>query len=206
MTLEITIRNMAGSVKKMFFIMVPSPNTPNILPSPTMEQFHATSSTTVMDMTASSIVGLIALFLFTIFLVLIIIILVRFRRREQEQKNIVKDEYRRVPLISVDPSLPRNICCHSLDSSSTFCSCQRNTQGLSMKTFGQDTQQDNSQGCTRSDTILSLASPSSVDTDMLSSLGVRMKEFPDPLAGWEDLEPELQARRRSSHAEDVFMR
>ena len=91
MTLEITIRNMAGSVKKMFFIMVPSPNTPNILPSPTMEQFQATSSTTVMDMTASSIVGLIALFLFTnIFLVLIIIILVRFRRREQEQKNIVK--------------------------------------------------------------------------------------------------------------------
>ena len=41
---------------------------------------------------------------------------------------------------------------------------------------------------------------------MLSSLGVRMKEFPDPLAGWEDLEPELQARRRSSHAEDLFMR
>ena len=57
-----------------------------------------------------------------------------------------------------------------------------------------------------SDTILSLASPSSVDTDMLSSLGVRMKEFPDPLAGWEDLEPELQARRRASHAEDLFMR
>ena len=90
MTLEITIRNMAGSVKKMFFIMVPSPNTPNILPSPTMEQFQATSSTTVMDMTASSIVGLIALFLFTIFLVLIIIILLRFRRREQEQKDIAK--------------------------------------------------------------------------------------------------------------------
>ena len=90
MTLEITIRNMAGSVKKMFIIMVPSPTTPNILPSPTMEQFQATSSTTVMDMTASSIVGLIALFLFTIFLVLIIIILLRFRRREQEQKNIVK--------------------------------------------------------------------------------------------------------------------
>ena len=57
-----------------------------------------------------------------------------------------------------------------------------------------------------SDTILSLASPSSVDTDMLSSLGVRMKEFPDPLAGWEDLEPELQARRRSSHADNVFLR
>ena len=90
MTLEITIRNMAGSVKKMFFIVVNSPTTQNILPSPTMEQFHATSSTTVMDMTASSIVGLIALFLFTIFFVLIIIILVRFRRREQEQKNIVK--------------------------------------------------------------------------------------------------------------------
>ena len=165
MTLEITIRNMAGSVKKMFFIMVPSPNTPNILPSPTMEQFQATSSTTVMDMTATSIVGLIALFLFTIFLVLIIIILLRFRRKEQEQKTIVKgwsknincshilchlDEYRRVPLISVDPSLPRNICCHSLDSSCKTCSCQRNIQGISMKTFGQDTQQDNTQGCRRS--------------------------------------------------------
>ena len=91
MTLEITIRNMAGSVKKMFSILVPSPTTPNILPSPTMEQFQATSSTTGMDMTASSIVGLIALLLFTIFLVLIIIIiLVRFRRREQEQKDIDK--------------------------------------------------------------------------------------------------------------------
>ena len=54
-----------------------------------------------------------------------------------------------------------------------------------------------------SETVLSLAPPSSVDTDMLSSLGVRMKEFPDPLAGWEDLEPELQARRRASHAQDL---
>ena len=46
-----------------------------------------------------------------------------------------------------------------------------------------------------SDTTASLASPSSVDTDMLSSLGVRMQEFPDPLADWEELEPGLQARR-----------
>ena len=90
-TLEITIRNMAGSVNKMFSIMVPSTTLPNILPFPTMEQFQATSSTTVMDMTASSIVGLLALFLFSIFLILIIsIILLRFRRREQEQKDIDK--------------------------------------------------------------------------------------------------------------------
>ena len=89
--LEIIIRNMAGSVNKMFSIMVPSPTTPNILLSPTMEQFQATSSTTGMDMTASSIVGLISLFLFTIFLVMIIIIiLLRFRRKEQEQKDIDK--------------------------------------------------------------------------------------------------------------------
>ena len=55
------------------------------------------------------------------------------------------------------------------------------------------------------ETLASLASPSSVDTDMLSSLGVRMKEFPDPLADWEDLEPELEARR-SLHVDNYVIR
>ena len=59
-----------------------------------------------------------------------------------------------------------------------------------------------------SDTNASLASPSSVDTDMLSSLGVRMQEFPDPLADWEELEPGLQARRagQPDHAPSVTVR
>lgn len=43
--------------------------------------------------------------------------------------------------------------------------------------------------------IILPSSPSSDGTDDLSTLGIRMKEFPDPLASWEDLEPELNSRR-----------
>ena len=86
--LGISIRNMAGSVEKIFSIMVPSPTTPYMAPFPTMEQLHITSpSTTIMDMTAGSMAGLIALLLFSIFLILITIILVRYRRTGQEHKD-----------------------------------------------------------------------------------------------------------------------
>ena len=86
--LGISIRNMAGSVEKIFSIMVPSPTTPYMALFPTMKQLHITTpSTTIMDMTAGSMAGLIALFLFTIFLILITIILVRYRRTGQEHKD-----------------------------------------------------------------------------------------------------------------------
>ena len=45
------------------------------------------------------------------------------------------------------------------------------------------------------ETLCSLASPSSMASDQLSCLGVRLKEFPDPLAGWEELEPGIDQRR-----------
>merc|ERR1719186_2335612 len=106
-----------------------------------MKQLHiTTTSTTIMDMTAGSMAGLIALLLFTIFLILITIILVRYRRTGQEHKDRDSDEYRTVPLISVDPSLPRHVCCDSLSSPSKSCSCHRSIQGLSMKKFGKDEQ------------------------------------------------------------------
>ena len=53
-------------------------------------------------------------------------------------------------------------------------------------------------------TVGSLASPSSVDTDHLSCLGVRLREWPDPLADWEDLEPELDTARRSLCLDNSF--
>ena len=45
------------------------------------------------------------------------------------------------------------------------------------------------------ETLCSLASPSSLASDQLSSLGVRLREFPDPLADWEELEPGMERRR-----------
>ena len=92
-TLEITIRNMAGSVQKILSIMIPVTTTPYVLPFHTMEQFQATSSTTGIDMSNSFIVGILALLSFTVFMVLTTIMLVRYTRRGRESKDIDTGEY-----------------------------------------------------------------------------------------------------------------
>ena len=53
------------------------------------------------------------------------------------------------------------------------------------------------------ETLCSLASPSSLASDQLSSLGVRLREFPDPLADWEELEPGMERRRRMGYIDLV---
>ena len=85
-TLRITIRNMAGTTEKIFFLMYPSPTTPSMVP--TMEQVHVTTaSTSTIDITRVSVVFLLALILFTIFMILTTILVVRHRRCGQELKE-----------------------------------------------------------------------------------------------------------------------
>ena len=86
-TMEITVKNEAGLVKKTILIFLPPPASPDILPSPTMEQFQASSSSS-LDMSQGYIIALISLIIFTILLIFITIMLVRFRRREEENKDI----------------------------------------------------------------------------------------------------------------------
>lgn len=77
-----------------------------------------------LDMTAVSIVGLIALIIFTCFLVTVTIIVVRHRRREGDgAKNTTGDleQYRRVPLIPLDTGA--TLCCDTAASSTKSCSC-----------------------------------------------------------------------------------
>ena len=77
-------------------------------------------------MTAVSIVGLIALVIFTCFLVTVTIIVVRHRRREGGgAKNTGTqgdlEQYRRVPLIPLDSGAA--LCCDTAASSTKSCSC-----------------------------------------------------------------------------------
>lgn len=75
-------------------------------------------------MTAVTIVGLIALIIFTCFLVTVTIIVVRHRRREGDgAKNKAGDleQYRRVPLIPLDSEA--TLCCDTAASSAKSCSC-----------------------------------------------------------------------------------
>ena len=75
-------------------------------------------------MTAVSIVGLIALIIFTCFLVTITIIVVRHRRREGSggrDKAGELEQYRRVPLIPLDHGA--SLCCDTAASSTKSCSC-----------------------------------------------------------------------------------
>ena len=79
-------------------------------------------------MTAVSIVGLIALIIFTLFLILVTLVVVRFRTKEHRDKDKPEGEleqYRRVPLIPLEAG--SQVCC---DSTST------RYQGLTMNTFG----------------------------------------------------------------------
>ena len=75
-------------------------------------------------MRAVSLVGLIALIIFTVILILITIVVVRFRSKDSRDKNkdgnAVLEEYRRVPLIPLDGA---NLCCDSANSSTKSCSC-----------------------------------------------------------------------------------
>ena len=81
-TLEINIRNMAGSAQKVFSIMIPIQTIPRGATFSTMELYV----TTPMRI-AVSIVCPLALLLFTIILVLITVILVRCRRRGHGQSR-----------------------------------------------------------------------------------------------------------------------
>ena len=78
-------------------------------------------------MTAVSIVGLIALIIFTLFLILVTLVVVRFRTKEHRDKDKPEGEleqYRRVPLIPLEAG--SQVCS---DSTSRY-------QGLTMNTFG----------------------------------------------------------------------
>lgn len=199
-TIWFHVENSVGFLDKMFIVELPAATSAT---SDELQQHNIyDSNSDSLDMTAVSIVGLICLVIFTLLLIIITIIVVRMRNRDGRLKqDKVLEEYRRVPLI---PEGANNICCDSGNSSSKSCSCYTRYQGLSMNTFGKNCEKsDTDYIYPRSDTIPSLTSPSSVDTDQLSSLGVRLKEFPDPLADWDDLEPGLQ-QRRSLHISDSF--
>ena len=89
----------------------------------TSHQFHVSdSSNESLDMTAVSIVGLIALIIFTLFLITITIIVVRFRNKDDrhKDKNDDLEQYRRVPLIPLEGG---NLCCDTAASSTKSCSC-----------------------------------------------------------------------------------
>ena len=92
-TLEITIRNMVGLDKKIITIIVPSPAATTQLPFLTKEQFQASYSTTTITMTTGSILGFLALLLFSIILVLVTIILVRFTRNINDHKVRASGEF-----------------------------------------------------------------------------------------------------------------
>merc|ERR1719270_3211205 len=100
-----------------------------------MNPAHITDTNdTRLDMTAVSVVGLIALIIVTI-------IVVRFRNKEDSHKDKGNDleQYRRVPLIPLDGV---NLCCDTAASSTKSCSCYSRYQGLSMNTFGKNCEND----------------------------------------------------------------
>ena len=74
-------------------------------------------------MTAVSIVGLIALTVFTIFLVFVTLVVVKYRNKEHRDKDKPQsdlEQYRRVPLIPLEP----HVCADSgSGSSQRSCSC-----------------------------------------------------------------------------------
>merc|ERR1719270_2016743 len=121
----------------MFIVNLPPPAEANS-DEYTSHQFHVSdSSNESLDMAAVSIVGLIALIIFTLFLITITIIVVRFRNKDErhKDKNDDLEQYRRVPLIPLDGG---NLCCDTAASSTKSCSCYSRYQGLSMNTFGKN--------------------------------------------------------------------
>ena len=74
-------------------------------------------------MTAVSIVGLIALIVFTIFLVFVTLVVVKYRNKEHRDKDKPQsdlEQYRRVPLIPLEPHVCADSGSGSLQRS---CSC-----------------------------------------------------------------------------------
>ena len=117
--LELIINNSVGSSKKLFTISVDLPTTPFILPSPSMDQFLGSSSAGSIDRTTGTVAGLVGLIIFTILLILITVTILRSRRRKEQSKSVntgkfrkleidgniilhIAEDYRRVPLISVE--------------------------------------------------------------------------------------------------------
>ena len=92
-----------------------------------LQQYHINGSDgggETLDMKAVSMVGLVALIIFTVILIIITIVVVRFRSKDNRDKNkdgnAMLEEYRRVPLIPLEGA---NLCCDSANSSTKSCSC-----------------------------------------------------------------------------------
>ena len=108
LTAWLHVETEVGSLDKMFLVTLPDPSQVPDWDLVSMTQSQVTlDSEKPLDMTAVSIVGLIALIVFTIFLVTMTLVVVRSRRKEHGDKDKPESEleqYRRVPLIPPEAS------------------------------------------------------------------------------------------------------
>ena len=110
LTAWLHVETEVGSLDKMFLVTLPDPSQVQDWDLVSMTQSQVTldpASEKPLDMTAVSIVGLIALIVFTIFLVTMTLVVVRSRRKENRDKDKPEGEleqYRRVPLIPPEAS------------------------------------------------------------------------------------------------------
>lgn len=204
-SLVLEISNAAGSSTFYFTVEVPPPPTPpptSPPPSTAYMDLHALVTPEVYksNLTAGSVAGLVGGLLFGLILLILSLVLCRQRRshptkQRSGESSWVEKEY---PLLISDQERIKQNGNSSPLPMSTFGKDARGFNGTLYGGGGGDLVDSAGLRPGKTDLEQVLPSPSSVSTDDLSSLGIRLKEFPDPLASWEDLEPDFN-KRRSRH-------